>query len=686
MDTVRRDLAEFNFLQQYARYNAQAGRRETWQEATNRVMDMHLAKYTSRSPRARALIDLGMEYDRTKRVLSSQRARQFGGAAIERKPWRIYNCVTSYCNRTRFFQEAFWLLLCGCGTGFSVQKHHVAQLPALIPIEEWRNNTCDEFQIADTIEGWADALGALIESRFGLRARPAFDFKQIRPYGAPLSIGGKAPGPSPLRDCLTRIEQLLDDARDQLTPLECFDVVMHASNAVLAGGVRRAASIALFSHDDVDMLRCKTGDWYINNGQRSRANISAVITPDVSYEDFAQVLSYTRQWGEPGVIFSKCREFMYNPCVEIGMCPVLIRDSIGQVVERYSLHMLNEPAHYRKLGYTYSYGWQACNLTEVNCAAFTDQDDAFRAVEAAAVLGTIQAGYTRADYLGDVSEQILQRESLIGVSLTGMCNAPHIAFDPAWQRAAAAAVNSVNRSVAAELGLRYASRTTCVKPSGNAAILLGCASGIHAEYAPRYLRHVQVNALNPVAQFFAQHMPEAVTESVWTATSEKKDVCIAFPVAVPDGSITRKQLSMVEFVDKIVSTQDNWVRGGVNVDRVEGLVHNVSNTILVAAHEWDSVADTLWARREHLSGVSLLGEFGDYDFEQPPFREVYDPETVSADDPHAAAKLASWNYWLRLRETWRRVPFEQLREGEDQTASPAAEPSCAGGACELTPT
>jgi ribonucleoside-triphosphate reductase len=686
MDTVRRDLAEFNFLQQYARYDAQAGRRETWDEASNRVLQMHLKTYAHRGPAARTLIDYAMEHDRAKRILSSQRARQFGGDAIERKPWRIYNCVTSYCNRVRFFQEAFWLLLCGCGTGFSVQRHHVAQLPELLPVDEWRNAERDEFVVEDTIEGWAEALGALIESRFGLWSRPTFDYTEIRPYGSPLSIGGKAPGSAPLATCLQNVERLLDSADGKLTPLECFDIVMYASDAVLAGGVRRAASIALFSPEDGEMMTCKTGNWFTDNPQRSRANISAVITPDVTYDVFSEILQSTKQWGEPGVIFMACKEFLYNPCVEIGMCPTLIRDPKGNVVERYTLDMLNNKDTYTAAGYTYRYGWQACNLTEVNCAAFKNRDDAFRAVEAAAILGTVQAGYTRADYLGEVSEEILERESLIGVSLTGMCNAPDIAFDPAWQREAAEVVNAVNKSVARELGLRCASRTTCVKPSGNAAILLGCASGIHAEYAPRYLRHVQVNALNPVAQFFARYMPEAVTESVWTATSEKKDVCIAFPIGVPSGSITRKQLSMAEFVDKIVSTQSNWVRAGVSIDRVEGLVHNVSNTILVAAHEWDNVADTLWARREHLSGVSLLGEFGDYDFDQPPFREVYDPETISADDPHAAAKLESWNYWLRLRETWQRVPFDQLREDDDQTAAPAADPSCAGGTCEFKPT
>jgi len=162
----------------------------------------------------------------------------------------------------------------------------------------------------------------------------------------------------------------------------------------------------------MEMLTCKTGNWYVNNGQRSRANISAMITPDVDYDTFAAVVKSTRQWGEPGVVFAKCREFLYNPCVEIGMCPTLITDAAGKVVERYTLDMLNNRAQYESRGYRYEYGWQACNLTEVNCAAFTSSDDGIRAVEAAAALGTVQAGYTRSEYLGPVSEAILQRESL----------------------------------------------------------------------------------------------------------------------------------------------------------------------------------------------------------------------------------------------------------------------------------
>lgn len=685
MDKVRQDLAEFNFLQQYARHVPELGRRETWDEASSRVLQMHLKAYAHRGPVARALIDVAMEYDRNKLILSSQRARQFGGDAIERKPWRIYNCVTSYCNRVRFFQEAFWLLLCGCGTGFSVQRHHVAQLPELLPADEWRNAERDEFVVEDTIEGWADALGALIESRFGFWSRPSFDYTNIRPYGSPLSIGGKAPGPTPLAVCLQNVERVLDSADGKLTPLECFDIVMHASDAVLAGGVRRAASIALFSPDDGEMMTCKTGNWFADNPQRSRANISAAITPDVTYEAFSEILQSTKQWGEPGVIFVACKEFLYNPCVEIGMCPTLIRDPKGDVVERYTLDMLNNKDTYTAAGYTYRYGWQACNLTEVNCAAFTSEDDALRAVSAAAILGTVQAGYTRADYLGTVSEEILKRESLIGVSLTGMCNTPNIAFDEAWQRRAAEMVNATNRMAAETLGLRPASRTTCVKPSGNAAVLLGCASGIHAEYARRYIRHVQVNALNPVAQHFARYMPQAVFDSVWTSTSEKPDVCILFPVEVSEGSLTRKQLSMAAFVEMIVKTQRNWVRHGVNVDRVEGLMHNVSNTILVSKDEWESVPSLLWENRAHLSGVSLLGEFGDYDFEQPPFREVYEPGSVSVNDPHRGHKLHAWELWHNLRDAWISVPFDELVEQQDQTASPAAEPSCAGGACEFRP-
>lgn len=689
MDHVRESLADFNFVQKYARYDATKGRRETWEEACDRVLQMHLTRYADRGPVVHALLREASKAEKEKRVLSSQRARQFGGDPVLRKPWRIYNCVTSYCDRVRFFAEAFWLLLCGCGVGFSVQPHHVNKLPPLISKEDWDNAERVTYVIEDTIEGWADALHTLVSARMGLTqdwgyTRPTFDYSKIRAKGAPLSVGGRAPGPEPLRLCLGAIERLLDASESRLKTIECFDIVMHASNAVLSGGVRRAASIALFSADDADMVNAKTGTWYVDNPQRARANISAVITPQTEKSTYDALFKATRQFGEPGFIFSESTEFMYNPCVEIGMVPMLITDEHGDVLDHYTLDHLESREWYESQGYTYESGWQACNLVEVNCALFKNDGEALDAVTQATVLATAQAGYTRSDYLTPVSQRILERESLIGVSLTGMANCPDIAFDPGWQTRAARVVKSTNARMAEHLGIRPATRTTCVKPSGNAAVLLQCASGVHFEYAPRYIRNVQVSGTNPVAQFFQKHNPSAVQPYAHRAPGTD-DVVISFPVdARGDHTLYRKDVSACAFIDMVASTQKHWVEYGTREGQgVEALTHNVSNTILVHDDEWDDVRERLWDKRKTLTGISLLGAFGDYVYDQPPFREVVVHEFIDADDPHREAKLAELERWQSLRDTWVTVDYTLLKEKSD-TTDMMGEVSCSGGACEFT--
>jgi len=557
-------------------------------------------------------------------------------------------------------------------------------MPSLISQDEWATLPRTEHIIEDTIEGWAEALRHLVNARMGLYAtRPTFVYTSIRAKGAPLSVGGKAPGPEPLRVCLDKVEALLSSRDGRLTSVDCFDLVMYASDAVLSGGVRRAASIALFSPDDEGMISAKTGTWWQDNPQRARANISAVITDDTEKSVYEAIFSATKQYGEPGFIFSKSKEFLYNPCVEIGMAPVLITDECGDVVSEYTVDMLEDREYYEGIGYEYVSGWQACNLVEVNCALFKSKEDAFDAVQQATILATAQAGYTHSDYLPSVSRHILERESLIGVSLTGMANCPEIAFDPTWQREAAKLVRKTNKRFASELGINAATRTTCVKPSGNAAVLLGCTSGIHAEYARRYIRNVQVSAQNPVGQFFKEHMPAAVSKSVWSAPGTE-DLVISFPVdATGNDTLYRKDLTAESFIDMITLTQTNWIECGTHLDRgVEGLRHNVSNTILVQEGEWEGVCEKLWQEREHLTGVSLLSMFGDYVYEQPPFQEIV--ENIDENDPLADKKRAAAKQWQELRDAWVSPDYTLLKEGSDTTQL-LQEASCVGGACEFTP-
>tara|TARA_B100000214_G_scaffold375473_1_gene362006 strand:+ start:2053 stop:4104 length:2052 start_codon:yes stop_codon:yes gene_type:complete len=677
---IRNELALFNFKQKYAAYNHKEKRRESWSEASDRIYEMHKEFYDL-SQEADSIIQSAISMEKDKRILSSQRARQFGGKAILDKNWRIYNCTTSYADRPRFFQESLYLLLCGCGVGFSVQKHHIARLPSIRTEDD--SYITEKYVIDDNIESWSDALGSLLNFYFGLSdSKPKFDFSLIRPKGSPISAGGKAPGHEPLKKCLENIDNLLSKRLGtRLKSVDVFDIVMHTSNAVLAGGVRRAASIAIFSHDDEDMATAKTGNWYTENPQRARANISAVITPDVNFEEYTNVYKNTKQFGEPGFIFSKSKEFCFNPCVEIGMAPVLIKDEFGDVLETYTLDHLENREFYESEGYTYFSGWQACNLTEVNCSKFESEEDALQAIYGATILGTAQAGYTKSDYLTVVSQKIVERESLIGVSLTGMANSPLLSYNEDFQKEAADVVNKTNRMFAKMLGIPPASRTTCVKPSGNASILLSCASGIHPEYSKKYIRRIQAPATSVIVEFFTQFNPAAVEESIWSAPGTS-DKCISFPVEVINDSIYRKDMSALDFIDKVILTQNNWVRSGTQVNRVEGLAHNVSNTILVKDDEWDTVCKKLWDNRNHLSGVSLLSAYGDYDFDQCPFQEIFEVEDIDPKDPKATAKLLMNENWYKLKNSWLPVPYDILKESIDNT-TPHQEVACAGGACEM---
>jgi ribonucleoside-diphosphate reductase alpha chain len=364
------------------------------------------------------------------------------------------------------------------------------------------------------------------------------------------------------------------------------------------------------------------------------------------------------------------------------MAPVLIKDGDGVIVQKYTIDMLDNPEKYKEQGYTYQSGWQACNLTEINCSMF-EPETIIDAVKAATILGTIQATYTKADYLGDVSEQIVKRESLLGVSLTGMANKPWI-FDDYYLSTMAKSAVKVNKDVAELLNIPQASRITCVKPSGNAAVLLGCASGIHPEYHTKYIRRVQVNANNEPAKYFKTHNPLAVQDSVWSAPGTT-DFSIMFPIQIMGRSDeVRCDQSAESFLHLVQLVQKSWVSNGVAVDRVEGLSHNVSNTCVVKEHEWDFVADTLWANQDKLTGISLLGSFGDYVYDQPPFQAVYEQDEINAETDLAIKKKMqeTLNMWNTLRETWEDVDYTQLNTHAAMDAS-HIEPACAGGACEF---
>lgn len=606
-----KSLMNYTFVSKYARWIPEKKRRETWQEAVDRVKKMMLDVYATddKSQEVVSVIDQAYEDMKKKKILGSQRALQFGGQPIIKHNARIFNCIASYVDRTRFFQECMYLLLCGCGTGFSVQKHHIAKLPNLVKSK----NGSKKFVIEDSIEGWSDAVGVLVSSYFdGCDLFPeyngkniTFDYSLIRPAGSYLkSSGGKAPGPEPLKKALNSIKKVLDNAvksgLGKIKPIEAYDVVMYSADAVISGGVRRSATICVFSPDDEEMAKAKTGSWFIDNPQRGRSNNSALLLRnETSKEQFVELMSSVKEFGEPGFVWSDSTELIVNPCVEIGMWPV---DEV-----------------------TGETGWQACNLSTINCAKIKTEQDFYDACASAAIIGTLQAGFAKFPYLGEVSERIISREALLGVSMTGIMERHDICLDPEVQKKGAQIVKDTNAKVSKLIGINQAARTTCVKPEGTSSCILGTSSGIHPHHAKRYIRRVQANKMEPIYQYFSQINPRACEESVWS--NNDSDDVVAFCVEVPDGSKLKNKVCAIELLEYVMSTQKSWVMNGTNKELCTQpwLVHNVSNTINVKPEEWDAVTDFIYDNRQYFCGVSLLPIAGDKDYAQAPFTTIYLP-------------------------------------------------------------
>ena len=609
LDT-RNVMSQTKFYEGYSRWDDEKDRYETWDESVSRVMSMHRGYYQDEmSPELSLLIDEAESLYKLKYALGAQRALQFGGDQLLKHQMRMYNCTSTYCDRPRFFSEQFYVLLCGAGVGFSIQKHHIDKLPAVSE----RKKQAKGWVVEDSIEGWADALGALLSSYFvadqqfpEMAGRKVyFDLNNIRPKGSMISGGFKAPGPEPLRRALDKIEHLLQgvvlSGREKLKPIEAYDIAMHAADAVLAGGVRRSATIALFSPDDEEMVNAKTGNWFIDNPQRGRSNNSAVIVrSEITREDFKKIMANIKQFGEPGFYFVEDRDFTTNPCVEIGMYPQIDGKT----------------------------GWQGCNLTEINGGKCTTAEEFYKACRAGAILGTLQAGYTNFRYLDASTKDIFQREALLGVSVTGWMNNPEVLLDEEVQRNGAEIVKKVNKEVADLLGINAAARTTCVKPSGNASVLLETASGIHAEHAARYIRHIQLNKETEVAQLIAKTNPYMVEESVWSANGT--DFCIGFPIVSPEGSLYREDLYATNLLEKVKRVQQNWVEAGTNEELCADprIRHNVSNTVTVMPHQWGKVEDYVFDNKHSFAGISFLAGSGDKDYAQAPMTEVLTEEQI----------------------------------------------------------
>ena len=723
------ELQNYTFVSKYARWLEDKNRRETWKEAVDRVREMMHTQYADKNISS----DIDWAYDMMykKKVLGSQRALQFGGEPILKRHAKIYNCTSSHCDRLRFFQECFWLLLCGSGTGFSVQKHHIAKLPSLEhQVEEGQ---ATKYVIDDSIEGWANSLGVLLSSYSSKpteefkqykNAHIVFDYSNIRPKGSSLASGvGKAPGYEPLANGLEKIRTLLDkciqNGQKKLRPIDAYDIIMHSSDAVLSGGVRRSASLALFSHDDTEMTKAKTGNWYSENPQRARSNNSALLLKETTtYEEFELLMQSVKEFGEPGFIWSDSTEMTFNPCVEVGMWPV--DEKSGKS------------------------GWQGCNLSTINCSSIEDEDDFYERCKAAAIIGTLQAGFTKLDYLGEISCKIFEREALLGVSLTGIMEKHDLVLSEKVLRNGAKIAVDTNKEISKKISINQAARVTCLKPEGTSSSMLGTSSGIHPHHAKRYIRHVQANILEAPYLHFKKLNPQACEKSSWSANNT--DEVIKFPIEVPDGAKLKNQLPAIEMLKVVKDAQKNWVYSGKNrsLCTQDYLSHNVSNTVTVKPDEWESVTKFIYDNRKYFAGISLIPQSGDKDYTQAPFTTVYTSREIVKEYGDAAlwcsglielaldafsnnlwaacdyitlnqsnkdqpeSKLVfitkmhnfagkyfdgdikrltycmkdvyNWKIYCDLFESFQKVDYTQLSETEDNTAG-IEEISCAGGAC-----
>ena len=616
MTTSNKILSEITIFNKYAKYNPDLKRRETWDEICNRYELMMISKY----PNLQSEITNSMEFVRSKRVLPSMRAMQFAGTPIFKNESRIYNCAYLPVDDYRAFNESMFLLLGGTGVGFSVQKHHIDKLPPISkPTKE------KKYMIADSLEGWADAIKVLVKSYFGYNQyKPKFNYTDIRNKGMRLiTAGGKAPGPEPLKIALTHLEAIFERKQngDKLTSLDCHDIMCHIADAVLSGGIRRSAMISLFSHDDYDMMECKFGNWWELNPQRGRANNSAVLEREVVTEE-----KFKSIWkkielsgsGEPGVYWTNNKDWGTNPCCEIALKP-----------------------------------FQFCNLCEVNVSDVVNQEDLNMRVGVAAFFGTLQAGYTDFHYLRAIWRKTTEEDALIGVGMTGIASGKVLDLDLVE---AADIVKTINKIISNRIKINSAARATTIKPSGTTSCVLGTSSGIHAWHNDYYFRRIRVTKNDPLYGYMFMYHNEIVEDD---QLKSHDTAIITIPQEAPTGSILRTE-SVLDLLNRISKFNLQWVKEG----HAKGdNANNVSATVSIKPEEWGLVGDWMYENRNTYNGISVL-PYDNGSYIQAPFenctKEQFDELSKSLTD----------------------IDLTKIVENDDNTEH-SQELACAGDNCEI---
>ena len=617
MELQNKILSDVTVHMKYSRFIPKLGRRETWDELVTRNKNMHIKKY----PGLKDEIEEAYTYVYAKKVLPSMRSMQFGGKPIEVAPNRIYNCAYMPIDHIASFSECMFLLLGGTGVGFSVQRHHIDKLPE---IQKPNSKRSRRHLIGDSIEGWSDSIKTLMQSYFKGGTRIKFDFSDIRPKGSRLvTSGGKAPGPQPLKECLLKIQGILVEKEngDKLEPIEVHDIICYIADAVLAGGIRRAALISLFSADDEEMLAAKTGNWWEANPQRGRANNSVVLMRHlITHDFFMAIWDRVRESGsgEPGFYFSNDKDWGTNPCCEIALRP-----------------------------------YQFCNLTEINVSDVETQEEYESRARVASFIGTLQTGYTDFHYLRDVWSRTTEKDSLIGVSMTGIASGKVLELD---MKAASLMVKRENRRVAKHIGVKPAARTTCVKPAGTTSLALGTSSGVHAWHNGYYIRRMRVGKNEAIYTHLATHHPELVEDEYFRPHDT---AVITIPQKAPEGAITRSE-SALQLLKRVKRVTEEWVKPGHQRGQN---THNVSATVSIKDAEWIDVGEWMWENRNYYNGLSVL-PYNDHVYKQPPFEDC-SPEKFQV-----------------LLDTLQEVDLTKVIELEDDT-NLSGELACSGGTCEI---
>lgn len=621
----KRFLSELKLYTDYFKWREELGRYENWEEACEDIIEGHKKFYNS-TPELDNYLDSVLESLKDQTILASQRNLQFRYDQLVKHNSRIFNCTVTHVCRPRVFQEIFYLGLCGCGVGASLLKPFVNLLPKI----KQRSLGTKTFVIPDSVEGWADALGVLLSSYFDTNQpfpeyagyEIKFDYSNIREKGAYISGGFKAPGPNGLQASLEKIEKLIEQwiktEGNTIRPILAFDIICHASDAVLSGGVRRSALSMIVDPKDEEMIYAKTGKWRAENPQRARSNNSVLIPRSSSDKEFfTKIVKLNKNDDDIGFVFCNTWFDVFNPCFEIGFTPINTHENLIAV----DYHSLEEWAS-RRIDL---FGIQMCNLNEINAEKCQTKSQFLKACENAAVLGTLQAGYDSFPYLGKVTEDLVKREALLGVSITGWMNNPKL-FDADLLREGAKTVVETNKIIANLIGINQAARTTCVKPSGNASVVLGTASGIHPEHSELYFRVMQLNKNSDTAIWLSQHMSFLLENSVWSAN--QTDFVVFVPIVNPKDGLFKKDMKGVKHLEFIRMVQQNWIVPGTvpELGICPETTHNCSCTVIVDDQE--EIINYIWDNRQDFTAISFISDYGDKDFNQAPFTSVLTPQQI----------------------------------------------------------